>query len=209
MVHIYYHDREVAVCEKPRGTLSEGEGQDSLPALLATALSAPGERRTVYPVHRLDRETEGIMVYALTPKAAAALSAQMAAHEVHKEYLAEVHGTPSPAEGRMEDLLFFDRTRNRSYVVTRPRRGVKEAALRYHVLETSADGISRVAIRLETGRTHQIRVQFGSRRMPLVGDRRYGAPQSGRPMALRACYLAFVHPTTGERLSFGEAHLKE
>ena len=107
----------------------------------------------------------------------------------------------------MEDLLFFDRTRNRSYVVTRTRRGVKDASLRYRVLETSADGISRVAIRLETGRTHQIRVQFGSRKMPLVGDRRYGAPPSDRPLALRACYLSFTHPATGKEMAFGESHM--
>ena len=106
----------------------------------------------------------------------------------------------------MEDLLFFDRTRNRSYVVTRMRRGVKDAALRYRVL-SSEDGISRVAVRLETGRTHQIRVQFASRKMPLVGDRRYGAPPSGQDLALRACYLSFTHPTTGERMAFGESHI--
>ena len=208
MLHVYYYDCDLAVCEKPRGTLSEGEGKDALPVLLATALSKEGDVRTVYPVHRLDRETEGIMVYALNADAAAALSAQMAAQKVHKEYLAEVHGTPNPLEGCMEDLLFFDRTRNRSYVVTRMRRGVKEASLRYRVLESAGEGISRVAIRLKTGRTHQIRVQFGSRRMPLVGDRRYGAPPSGRPLALRACYLSFLHPTTGERMSFGETHFE-
>ncbi len=208
MLHIYYHDRAIAVCEKPRGVLSEGAGKDALPALLAEALTDGKSAPTVYPVHRLDRETEGIMVYALTAEAAAALSAQMAAHAVHKEYVAEVHGTPSPAEGRMEDLLFFDRTRNRSYVVTRMRRGVKDASLRYRVLETSHEGISRVAIRLETGRTHQIRVQFSSRKMPLVGDRRYGAPQSDRPLALRAAYLAFTHPTTGEPMAFGEAKVE-
>lgn len=208
MLYIYYHDRDLAVCEKPRGTLSEGTGKDTLPTILAEALAGEGEAPTVYPVHRLDRETEGIMVYALNAKAAAALSAQMAAHEVQKEYVAAVHGTPSPAEGRMEDLLFFDRTRNRSYVVTRTRRGVKDAALRYRVLETSEEGISRVAIRLETGRTHQIRVQFGSRKMPLVGDRRYGAPPSDHPLALRACYLAFTHPSTGKPMAFGEARVE-
>ena len=104
----------------------------------------------------------------------------------------------------MEDLLYFDRGRNRSYVVTRERRGVKRAALCYRVLG-SENGISRVAVRLETGRTHQIRVQFASRKMPLVGDRAYGAPPSERPMALRACFLAFDHPETGERMTFGES----
>ena len=206
MLELYYRDRAIVVCEKPRGVLSEGESADAMPPLLAEALgeSEHGKKPTVYAVHRLDRETEGIMVYALTASAAAALSAQMAAREVHKEYIAEVHGTPEPREGRLEDLLFFDRTRNRSYIVSRPRRGVKEAALCYRVL-SSENGISRVAVRLETGRTHQIRVQFASRKMPLVGDRKYGAPASGKALSLRACYLSFTHPVSGERMAFGES----
>ena len=202
MLQIYYRDRDVIVCEKPRGTLSEGEGKDALPALLGEALAEEEKIPTVYPVHRLDRETEGIMVYALNARAAASLSAQIAAHEVQKEYVAEVHGMPSPAEGRMEDLLFFDRTRNRSYVVTRKRRGVKDAALRYRVLETAEEGISRVAIRLETGRTHQIRVQFGSRKMPLVGDRRYGASNAENKIHLFSHKIEFTSPFDGELLSF-------
>ncbi len=206
MLNLYYRDRAIAVCEKPRGVLSEGESADAMPALLAEALSEDGERPTVYTVHRLDRETEGIMVYALSSSAAAALSAQMAARTVQKEYVAELHGVPEPAEGRLEDLLFFDRTRNRSYVVSRVRHGVKDAALCYRVL-SSENGISRVAVRLETGRTHQIRVQFASRKMPLVGDRKYGAPATGKPLSLRACYLSFAHPVTGEPMAFGESVL--
>ena len=204
MPNLYYYDREIAVCEKPRGVLSEGTGEGTMPTLLARTLADEGVRGPVYPVHRLDRGTEGIMVFALTKEAAAALSAQMADRRATKEYVAEVCGVPSPAEGRMEDLLYFDRGRNRSYVVTRERRGVKRAALRYRVLG-SENGISRVAVQLETGRTHQIRVQFASRKMPLVGDRAYGAPPCEQPMALRACYLAFDHPRTGERMAFGES----
>ncbi len=207
MLTLYYRDRAIAVCHKPRGVLSQGEGADAMPTLLSDALAENGQRPTVYAVHRLDRETEGIMVYALSAAAAASLSSQMAARTVHKEYVAEVHGLPQPPEGRMEDLLFFDRGRNRSYVVSRVRRGVKEAALRYRVL-SSEDGISRVAVRLETGRTHQIRVQFASRKMPLVGDRKYGAPASGKPMSLRACYLSFAHPETGEQMAFGERYFE-
>ena len=207
MLTLYYRDRAIAVCHKPRGVLSEGEGADTMPSLLAEALGEGGACPTVYTVHRLDRETEGIMVYALTAATAAALSAQMAARTVRKEYVAEVHGIPEPREGRMEDLLFFDRTRNRSYVVSRSRRGVKDAALRYRVL-TEQDGIARVAIRLETGRTHQIRVQFASRKMPLVGDRQYGAPASGLPFSLRSSYLSFAHPVTGEPMAFGEKYFE-
>lgn len=204
MLHLYYHDREIAVCEKPRGVLSEREGGETMPTLLSQALAGA----TVYPVHRLDRGTEGIMVYALTKDAAASLSAQMADRRATKEYVAEICGTPDPPEGRLEDMLFFDRGRNRSYVVTRERRGVKRAALQYRVL-VSENGISRVAIRLETGRTHQIRVQFASRKMPLVGDRAYGAPKSDTPISLRACFLSFDHPKTGERMAFGESFFTE
>lgn len=196
-IQIHYLDTQLVVCEKTRGLLSEGESEDSLPRLLREQLGC----EEIYPVHRLDRETEGLMVLALTAKAAAALSAQFASHTTEKEYEAEVHGIPAPATGEWRDLLFFDRTKNRAYTVKRSRRGVKEAILRYAVID-STEGISRVRVRLLTGRTHQIRVQFASRGMPLVGDRRYGAPNTGRPMALRSCRLCFDHPETGERMCF-------
>lgn len=196
-VRIVFQDDHIVVCDKPRGLLSEGDTPDALPTHLQEELSLC----EIYPVHRLDRETEGLMVYALEPQAAAKLSAQFASHTTEKEYLAEVHGVPDTPLGEWRDLLFFDRTKNRAYTVKRMRRGVKEAILRYTLLHT-ADGISLVRVRLLTGRTHQIRVQFASRGLPLVGDRRYGAPPTGRPMALRSCRLCFDHPVTGERLYF-------
>lgn len=194
-IAIVYEDDTLLVCDKPRGLLSEGESPTSLPVLLRERFG------TLYPVHRLDKETEGFIVYARTREAAAALSAQFVGHTTEKEYLAEVHGIPEPPSGELCDLLFFDRAKNRSYVVKRARRGVKEARLQYALLSTE-NGISRVRVKLLTGRTHQIRVQFASRKMPLVGDRRYGAPDTGRPMALRAVRLCFDHPKTGERMCF-------
>lgn len=198
---IYYKDEYVIVCEKEAGLLSEGEGKDCIPHLLAQELIANGEKSEIFTVHRLDRETSGIMVYARTKESAASLSRAIVDGRFEKEYIAEIHGVPETSSGRLEDLLFYDRTKNRSYTVKRMRKGVKDAALEYEVV-SSEDGISRVRVTLLTGRTHQIRVQFASRKMPLVGDRKYGAPDTKRPLALRACMLSFPHPKTAEIMRF-------
>lgn len=107
--------------------------------------------------------------------------------------------------GGMEDLLYFDRGRGKSYVVKRERRGVKPAKLVYRRLDTRQMGdtaVSLVRVRLLTGRTHQIRVQFASRKMPLVGDRRYGSHIPAEYIALCAAELSFPHPITGEDMRF-------
>lgn len=183
---ILYEDAALAVCVKPRGVLSaaDASGQCSMATLLSP--------RTVYPVHRLDRETLGLMVFAKTPQAAAALSAEGA---LQKEYLALCEGTPTPPVGEMNDLLYHDRVKNKSYVVARKRAGVRAARLAYRVLPEGA-----VLVRLFTGRTHQIRVQFASRGFPLVGDRKYGA-KSGGELGLWAFRLHLRHPD-GRELCF-------
>ena len=196
MIHILYSDGSIAVCVKPSGVLSEGQAPDALPLLLERQLESP-----VYPVHRLDRETEGLMVYALSASAAASLSRQIAAGELKKEYLAVICGAPGEETGSMTDLLFYDRRVGKSFVTDRPRKGVKEARLDYICL-AKKDSHSLVLVRLHTGRTHQIRVQFASRGLPLIGDRRYGAPAEGLPMALFSHSLSFSHPKTGEPLCF-------
>ena len=203
MINILYKDKYIAVCVKPSGMLSEG-GKDSLPAALSEELSSGGAPATLFPVHRLDRDTEGIMVYARTEKAAALLSEAIAAHRFEKEYIARVCGVPQPPRGIMEDLLFYDRQRGKSFVVQRERKGVKKAALTYELISYDKDSnTSLVKILLGTGRTHQIRVQFASRGMPLVGDRRYGAPAADvATPSLIAHRLAFDHPKTGERMEF-------
>ena len=206
-MEILYHDRELAVCVKPAGVLSEGSVADprTAPGLLAQALAEEGSTpRTILPVHRLDRETRGIMVYALTESAAASLSRALTEGAIHKEYVALVHGAPTADEGEMRDLLYYDRARNKSFPVKRERKGVKHASLSYRVVARDPDtDISTVRVTLQTGRTHQIRVQFASRKMPLVGDRKYGAPATdGNHLALTSVLLSFPHPKTGERMTF-------
>lgn len=190
---ILYEDREILVCEKPAGVLSEEGG---LPELLKAESGA----KEIYCVHRLDRETAGLMVYTKTKGAAAKLSAAIAARGMHKSYLAVAAGSPEDT-GELRDLLYRDAKKNKSYVVNRMRRGVREAVLRYEKCE-QREGLCLLQIELETGRSHQIRVQFASRGFPLVGDGKYGSAYRDCPLALFAASLAFPHPKSGELLSF-------
>ncbi len=155
----------------------------------------------IYPVHRLDKEVGGVMVFAKNQKAAASLSAQVTDRTMEKEYITAVEGCPDEKEGTMEDLLFFDRNKNKSFTVRKERRGVKKALLSYKVM-AEKDGISLVSVKLHTGRTHQIRVQFASRKMPIIGDRRYGSKRESKIIALWSCRISFVHPVTKERMEF-------
>ncbi len=201
MTDFLHLDRDCLVSVKPMGLLSEGEGADHFPTLLAERLRQMNEPDAIYPVHRLDRDTDGLMVYARRATAAAALSRAIAEGEIRKEYLAVICGTPEESEGTLRDLMFYDRARGKSYLVDRPRKGVKEAVLDYRTLASRA-GYSLLQIRLHTGRTHQIRVQFGGRGLPLCGDRRYGAPPSAFSMGLCSVRLSFPHPTSGAPMTF-------
>ena len=199
-MEILFKDRDIVVAVKPRGVLSEGDaGEDNMPALLLPLVGK------VYPVHRLDRGVGGVMVYARNPRAAATLSRAVQAGELQKEYTAVVTGAPDPAEGEWRDLLYHDVRANKTFVVDRERRGAREAVLRYRVSESVTEGdevFSRVSVRLLTGRSHQIRVQFASRKHPLVGDGKYGSRQKAAYPALAATALSFKHPTSGKPLSF-------
>jgi 23S rRNA pseudouridine1911/1915/1917 synthase len=204
MIEILYKDKYILVCHKPAGLLCEGEGKDSLPALLSDQLKDVGERAELFTVHRLDRETEGIVVFARSSVAAAKLSEQITDGLWRKIYLAYLWGVPEVESGRLCDLLYYDRRLSKSFVVDRERKGVKSAELSYETVARSADG-KRTLVRVElgTGRTHQIRVQFASRGTPLCGDRRYGAPKdSGSAIALAAVSLDVIHPKTNEPMHF-------
>ena len=198
---IVYRDDAVTVVNKPAGMLSEpGGAGDGVPAAVREATGTE-----VRLVHRLDRGTGGLMVLANTAAAAAALSAAIAEGRVEKTYLAAVGGVPEPPEGEMRDLLFRDSAKNRSYVVRRMRKGVREARLSYRTLgtaETENGPVTLVGVTLNTGRTHQIRVQFASRGMPLLGDRKYGSRVRSPAPALFSAGLKFPHPVTGETMAF-------
>lgn len=189
-------DDAVTVCVKPVGAGSETD----MPGLLKAAGMGPA-----LCVHRLDTAVGGVMVYAKTQKAASALSREIAAGGMEKTYLAVCAGVPEPVEGEMCDLLFKDSRSNKSYVVKRERKGVRRARLEYALLGTLGQGErarSLVRVRLHTGRSHQIRVQFASRKMPLLGDGKYGSRTGGGGLALWSYCLSFTHPETGERMSF-------
>ena len=199
-MRILFEDESVIVCIKERGLLSQTDsgGGESKVSLLSAHCN-----NQVYPLHRLDREVGGVMVYAKTKKAAANLSRDIAEHKFIKEYIALIHGKPESDSGEMRDLLFKDSRKNKSFVVKRQRKGVKEALLEYSLLETDGD-FSTVLVRLHTGRTHQIRVQFASRKMPLKGDKKYGAKDENKNIGLWSYRITFNHPVTGEKLSFSE-----
>lgn len=196
-MEILYADQHIAVAIKPAGVLSQDAGENSMPRLLGKALSA----EQVHVIHRLDKEVGGVMVFALSQKAAAELSRTVQERKMEKLYLAVLRGVPAEEEGVLEDLLFHDRQRNKTYVVDRQRKGVKDARLEYAVLKKGEDW-TLVRIRLHTGRTHQIRVQFASRKLPLVGDGKYGGKAAGAALGLWCHSLTFPHPINGELLTF-------
>ena len=202
MLDILYFDSSLAVCVKPAGVLSEGESEGCMPYLLSCALKEKGIDATPLVVHRLDKETMGIMVFALDSRTAASLSLSSQNKDMKKIYHALCVGSIDEREGVLEDFLFYDRMRGKSFIVDRERKGVKRASLEYKVLQGFEDR-TLLEIELHTGRTHQIRAQFASRRHPLCGDRRYGAPaEYGNKLCLCAIRLSFTHPRTKERMSF-------
>ena len=197
-MELIYQDKDIVVCIKPARVLSTDE-PGGMPELVREALGDPkGDVRTV---HRLDRGVSGLMVLARSAEAASELSRQIREQEFDKEYLAVLHGHPEAENGTLRDLLMRNKPERKTYVVTEMAKGVQEAILDYWVLKETEE-LSRVRIHLQTGRTHQIRAQFSSRGLPLVGDRKYSLLEDNCEIALWSCRLAFTHPTTGEKLEF-------
>ena len=187
-MEILFSDKNIAVCVKPVGLDSEQE----VPQALKAALGGD-----IFPLHRLDKNVGGVMVFARTKAAAAQFSKMIQDGKLIKEYVAMVHGTPSET-GDWQDLLWKDSQKNKVFVVKRERKGVKAARLEYIRL-TDADP-ALVRIRLHTGRSHQIRVQFASRKFPLVGDHKYGSRDEASAPMLFSCRIAF--PYQGKEMSF-------
>ena len=195
---LLYQDEHIVVCVKPARVLSTDE-PGGMPDLVRQALG--DSQAQVWTVHRLDRVVGGLMVLARTAQAASELSRQIRDDQFEKEYLAVVHGAPEWDWQRLEDLLLRDKARKMTFVVETMDKGVQPASLQYRVVNR-AEGMSRVRIRLETGRTHQIRVQFASRGMPLVGERKYSTLSDDCEIALWSCFVGFTHPTTGQKMTF-------
>ena len=187
-MELLYSDNQILVCVKPVGLDSEMEVPNALKEILG------GE---IFPIHRLDKNVGGVMVYARTKQAAASLSKAVQEGSMMKEYVAKVHGTP-PESGDWEDLLWKDSKKNKVFVVKRQRAGVKKARLEFRRLSAGEESLVRV--RLHTGRSHQIRVQFSSRGFPLVGDHKYGARDDRKAPMLFSCRLTF--PYQGQSRSF-------
>ena len=196
-MELVYVDDDILVCLKPARVLSTDE-PGGVPDLCREALGNP--KADVRTVHRLDRVVAGLMVLARNAKAASELSRQIREDEFEKEYQAVVHGQ-AEEKATLVDLLGRDKARKMTFVAPEPAKGVQEAVLDYWLLVQN-DDMSRVQIRLHTGRTHQIRVQFASRNMPLVGERKYSELGDPCEIALWSCRLAFTHPRTGERMEF-------
>lgn len=197
MIPLLYQDERILVCIKPSGVLSTDEA-GGLPRLLQEQLDLAHRPRTV---HRLDRVVSGLMVLACGPAAAAILSEQIANRRFGKEYLAVVHGRPAADQGTFTDLLGRDKARKMTYVALEPDKGIQEAMLDYTVLG-ECEGMSLVRVTLHTGRTHQIRVQFASRGMPLVGERKYDTRETPCPISLWSHRLSFDHPFTRQPMEF-------
>jgi 23S rRNA pseudouridine1911/1915/1917 synthase len=187
-MELLYTDKHIAVCIKPVGLDSESE----VPAALKQQLG--GE---IFPIHRLDKNVGGVMVYARSKTTAASLSRAVQEGTMVKEYVAMIHGTP-PESGDWEDLLWKDSKKNKVFVVKRQRAGVKKARLEFTRLTAGEQSLVRV--RLHTGRSHQIRVQFSSRGFPLVGDHKYGSRDEKLLPMLFSCRITF--PWKGKQMQF-------
>ncbi len=205
---ILFEDKYLIICEKPVGVESQrsSRGGTDMLSLLEEYRRERGEDSYVGLVHRLDTATGGAMIYSKREDMTGRLSALVQSGDYKKKYLAVVHGELEREPGEMRDLLYHDKQKNKSYVCDKKRAGVKEAILNFRVLAVAdnerGERLSLVEVGLVTGRTHQIRVQFASRRHPLLGDGKYGSRENKSTMALWSHKIEFTHPITGEVMEY-------
>lgn len=204
-INILYKDKYLLLAEKPVGENSQFSNEanvKNLPERLSAQLSSLGEGDFIGLVHRLDAVTGGVILYSRDKNLTGKLSEMVSDKKYKKTYLAVIHGVPAEKEGQMTDLLFFDKQKNKTYVVSKQRRGVKSATLDYKVIESvklaGGGDATLVKVQLHTGRTHQIRVQFASRKMPLLGDGKYGSRENSCICALWSHRGEFRHPVSGK-----------
>lgn len=196
MITILYEDKHICICKKEAGMLSEfSEDISSLPNLLRKQLNSD-----IFVLHRLDKPVGGAIMYAKNKASSSAFSKLIQENSVKKEYLTVIDGKPNNNEGELSDLLFRDKQKNKTYTVKRMRKGVKDAKLEYNVIAHN-ENHSLVKVKLITGRTHQIRVQFASRKMPVTGDGKYGSKNNKCQTALWSYKLSFIHPFTKENIT--------
>ena len=210
---ILYEDGEVLVYHKPAGIAVQNAriGAMDLESALKNYLSQKSQGKIPYlaVVHRLDQPVEGVLVFGLTPKAAASLSNQISNKTATKKYLAVTDREPAEKSGILEDYLKKESKGNISKVAQAGTKGAKKSRLSYKVLKEVEDNRTETGkrilmeIQLETGRHHQIRVQMSNAGMPLLGDRKYNMSDHSRlPLGLCSCQLVFSHPKTGKKMDF-------
>ena len=203
---VLFRDGDVIVVNKSPGLLSQPDrsGDPDLLTLLSREIGRP-----VFPVHRLDRGVGGLLAVAANRRAAGILSSLITEENdsFRKEYLTVVHGRFDRETGELSDRLLRDERSRITRVVQAGTPGAKLARLAYRVLGETEDAapLSLVAVRLFTGRTHQIRAQLANAGRPVAGDGRYGAHDRFPPIALYSSYLSFPHPVTGAELRFTAA----
>ena len=200
---VLYEDRNMIICEKPVGQPSQpdpahADGSDLLSRIMAWR-EACGYSPEIYLVHRLDTATGGAILFAKDKASAARLGGMVVGKQIHKQYVAVVHGTLTPQEGVMVDLLYHDKSKNKAFVVDSERKGVKQAILSYRTRAVQGE-CSLVEVTLQTGRTHQIRAQLSHAGHPLLGDGKYGSREKGCTTALWASRLCVTHPQTGKEI---------
>lgn len=193
-IKLYYNDSDIVVAEKPFGVSSQLSQGENMVTMLSNQLDCE-----IFPVHRLDIQTTGLIVFAKNQFSASELSRQIQDKSFKKEYLCLCHGEIE-GKGEMRDFLYHDRVKNKSFVVDKARKGAKEAILEYEVAQ-KGEQLSKVRVKLKTGRTHQIRVQFASRGNMLYGDGKYGAKDNDK-IALHSCKITFMHPKTKTQMEF-------
>jgi len=198
-MRIFYEDRDLVVIEKPAGLLSvstDFEKQDTAHAILKGAYS----KRTVHVVHRLDQETSGVMVFALSEKGKEGLKKLFASHDLIREYQAIVEGHLDTMEGTWTSYL-YEQPNYKVYVTNDTEKG--QIAITHYLVEDVSRRHSRLKLTLETGRKNQIRVQCQEAGHPVVGDRKYGAKSDPiKRLALHAHRLEFIHPVSKKKLAF-------